>query len=448
MSETQGAARSSLRSDFVVNLLGNVGYAAAQWAMLLVLVRLGSPAMVGEYSLALAIGAPVVMFTNLRLAYLLASDAGRSRPYSDYFSLRLSANVVAIVAIMLWAWFGGYRGDTWVVIVLVGLAKVAEAFSDLAFGYLSMRLRFRAVATSLAVRGWGTVVLMAVLRLAAVPLTGVAAALAIWWWVAFWLVDLRLVRHARVGDDPAVAPPATVAALLRAFRLNRSLLALAWQAVPLGVVALSLSLAASIPRLTIARELGADAVGYFSALAYVMVAGRMVAVALGTPTLPRLGRFVAAGDRAGFIRTVGQVVTFGLVLGAAGVLGAALIGRQALTLVYGANYAVWSPVLTWLLVASGLGYSATFLEDSLVAMRKLRAQASLLLITLGVISAGCALLIPRHGLMGAAWALVIGASVEILGATVLFGLAIRSWPTRATPDASHAGPSVNAASAP
>ena len=434
MSGAEGAARSSLRADFVINLLGNIGYAAAQWAMLLVLVRMGAPAMVGEYSLALAIGAPVVMFTNLRLAYLLASDAGRTRPYADYFSLRLVANAVALVAIVGWATLGGYRGDTWMVIVLIGMAKIAEAFSDLAFGYLSMRLRFRAIAASLAVRGWGTVLLMVVLRLSNVSLVGIALAVAVWWWLVFWLLDLRLVLAARAGDEPAVAPPDGLMALLRAFRLDASMRQLAWQAVPLGVVAVSLSLAASVPRLTIARELGADAVGYFSALAYVMVAGRMVAVALGTPTLPRLGRFVAAGDRMAFVRTVAQVVLFGVLLGAAGVVGALLLGAPALRLVYGRDYAVYAPVLTWLLVASGLGYAATFLEDSLVAMRRLRAQGALLVVTLGVITVGCTMLIPRHGLMGAAWALVIGAIVEVLGAGALFLHAIRHWSHRATAD--------------
>ena len=428
MSSAAGDGQRSLRSDFVVNLVGNIGYAAAQWVMLLVLVRLGSPAMVGEYSLGLAIGAPVVMFTNLRLAYLLASDASRARPFTSYFSLRLAANAVAFVTIMLWATLGGYRGSTWLVIVFVGIAKLAEALSDITFGYLSLRLRFRAMALSLALRGWGTVILMLVLRLLDVPLVGIAGALAAWWWLAFWVVDLRLVRNARIGDDPALAPPAGLLALIRSFRLDAALLELAWQAVPLGVVALSLSLAASIPRLTIARVLGADAVGYFSALAYVMVAGRMIAVALGTPTLPRLGRFVAAADRAAFLRTVATVVAFGLALGVAGVVASLLVGRLALTIVYGPDYAAWSEVLTLLLVASGLGYAATFLEDALLAMRRLVAQGVLLVATLGVIAVACATLVPVHGLRGAAWALVIGACVELSGAALLFWRAMSSWP--------------------
>jgi O-antigen/teichoic acid export membrane protein len=427
MSTADRQPGPSLRGDFVVNLAGYIGYAAAQWAMLLVLVRLGSPAMVGEYSLALAIGAPVIMFTNLRLAYLLASDAARSRPFSDYFSLRMVANALAMLAIMVWATFVGYRGDKWLVTVLVGLAKVAEASSDVVFAYLGMRLRFRAIAASIVIRGWITVLIMFLLRMFDVPLIGIALALAIWWWIAFWQIDIRLMSAAARDDDTATAPQFGLLGLLRAFRLDKAMLQLAWQAVPLGIVALALSLNASVPRLMIARTLGADTVGYFSALAYVMVAGRMVAVALGTPALPRLGRFAADGDRAAFARTVGLLVVFGFALGAVGVITSLLVGAEALMIVYGADYASYAPVMTWLLVASGLGYSATFLEDSLVAMRRLRAQATLLVLTLATITIGCWVLIPRFGLRGAAWALVFGACIELLGAAGLFGLSFRTW---------------------
>lgn len=430
---------TSLRGDFAVNLVGYAGYAAAQWAMLLVLVRLGSPAMVGEYSLALAIGAPVVMFTNLRLSFLLTSDASRTRPFSDYFSLRVVANAIALFAIIIWATVGGYRGATWLVIALIGVAKIAEAFSDMAYAYLGMRLRFREIATSLAIRGWGTVFLMAVLRLLGVTLTGVAAAIAGWWCLAFWQIDLRLLRLARIGDDPNVAPPVGLVALLRAFRLDQSLFRLALQAVPLGVVAVSLSLASSVPRLSIARVLGADAVGYFSALAYVTVAGRMIAVALGTSTLPRLGRHVASGDRAAFLHTVSRVVSFGVGLGALGTVAAVLVGRPLLTIVYGPDYGARSEVLTWLLMAAGLGYAANFLEDALVALRHLVVQGALLVFTLTVITACCAVLIPRFGLLGAAWALVIGAAVEVVGAGLLFWRAVAAWSTDLRPAATTAG---------
>ena len=416
----------SIRRVFAVTLGGNRSYAAAQWALLLVLVRLGSPALVGEYALALAIGAPVVMFTNLRLSYLIASDADRSRRFADYFALRMAANGVALLGILVWATLGGYRGGTWWVNVLIGVAKIAEACSDLVGGYLGLRLSFRHVALSLNLRGWGSVAMVAALRLAGAPLVAVAGALAALWWAAFLFVDYRFARAAGRADDSPAAPP-PLSRLVAEARVDRSMLRLAREALPLGFVALALSLCASVPRLFLEQHWGADEVGYFSALAYAMVAGRIVAVALGVPTLPRLGAQHAAGDRPAFVRTVVRMELFALGLGAAGVVAALLVGRPALALVYGPAYAAHADSLVLLLAAAALGYVANFAQDALVVLRRFVLKAFVLVATLGVIAAACAVLVPGLGLRGATYAILIGSAFECVGSLLVLVAGIRRW---------------------
>ncbi|MGI8856402.1 MAG: hypothetical protein ACR2JW_11675, partial [Thermomicrobiales bacterium] len=53
----------SLRANFSWTFVGNVVYAACQWGMLVVLAKLGSPEVVGQFALGLAITAPVIMLT-------------------------------------------------------------------------------------------------------------------------------------------------------------------------------------------------------------------------------------------------------------------------------------------------------------------------------------------------------------------------------------------------
>src|SRR5690242_13021708 len=55
----------SWRSNFAWALSGNVVYAACQWGMVIALAKLGNSFMVGQFSLGLALAAPVMMFTNL-----------------------------------------------------------------------------------------------------------------------------------------------------------------------------------------------------------------------------------------------------------------------------------------------------------------------------------------------------------------------------------------------
>ena len=74
----------SLRKNFTWTLAGNVVYAGCQWGMLVVLAKLGTPEMLGQFALALAITAPVMMFAYLGLRNVLATDARSEYLFGHY----------------------------------------------------------------------------------------------------------------------------------------------------------------------------------------------------------------------------------------------------------------------------------------------------------------------------------------------------------------------------
>lgn len=59
-------------------------YTACQWGMLSVLSKLGTPQVVGQFALALAITTPIVFFFNLQLRIVQATDARSEYAFSDY----------------------------------------------------------------------------------------------------------------------------------------------------------------------------------------------------------------------------------------------------------------------------------------------------------------------------------------------------------------------------
>ena len=67
----------SLRGNFSWSLAGNVVYAACQWGMLMAITRLGSPEMLGQFALGLAVTTPLLAFANLKAKGVQASDARR-----------------------------------------------------------------------------------------------------------------------------------------------------------------------------------------------------------------------------------------------------------------------------------------------------------------------------------------------------------------------------------
>ena len=115
--------RLSLRANFSWTLVGNVVYAACQWGMLTVLAKLGSPEAVGQFSLGLAVGAPVMMLANLQLRGIQATDARREYAFGDYLALRLLTTALAYGVIVALALSAGYRAEVVAAILALGLQR-------------------------------------------------------------------------------------------------------------------------------------------------------------------------------------------------------------------------------------------------------------------------------------------------------------------------------------
>src|ERR1022692_5216340 len=84
-----------LRVNFTWTLMGNVVYAGTQWGILVLLARLGNPEAVGQFSLGLAIAAPIMLFASLSLRAVQATDACLQFQFRDYAGLRILMTIIA-----------------------------------------------------------------------------------------------------------------------------------------------------------------------------------------------------------------------------------------------------------------------------------------------------------------------------------------------------------------
>lgn len=410
----------SLRVNFSWTFAGNAVYAACQWGMLVLLAKLGSPEMVGQFALGLAITAPVMMFANMDLRSIQATDARNEYRFADYLSLRLIMVVLALLIIVGIALGSGYPLATLLVILALGLAKGFEAISDIFYGLLQRYERMDRVARSKMLKGVLSLVALGI----GVALTGSvfwgALGLAAVWALLLLTYDVRsgrLVLQDGTPHNQTVAQQFAVhthAPIL--FRLTRL-------ALPLGLVMLMISLNANIPRYFIEGHLGQHELGIFSALAYLMVAGRMVIEALGQSASPRLAKYYAAGDGAAFVRLLGKLAGLGLLVGSGAIAAALVAGEPLLALLYQPEYAR-QDLFIWLMVAAALFYVASFLGEGMTAARYIRIQTVLFAAVTGATFLACFWLVPLHGLLGAAFALIVAALLELLGSLAIISYAV------------------------
>jgi O-antigen/teichoic acid export membrane protein len=415
------SAPLSLRANFSWTFVGNVVYAGCQWGMLSALAKLGTPEMVGRFSLGLAITAPVIMFTNLQLRAVQATDAEREYTFGDYLGLRLIMTALSLLIIAGITFVTGYPLETALVILVVGLAKAFEAISDVFYGLLQQRERMDRIAQSMIFKGLLSLgVLTAVVYLTDSVLWGTVG-LAATWALVLLTYDIRSgALILKLSPDASEEP-------LRPRWATNVLLKLAWLSLPLGAVMMLISLNTNIPRYIVERYLGERALGIFAAMAYLLVATNTIIRALGQSASPRLAQHYMDDCRAEFIKLLVKLMGIGALIGAAGLLVVLGAGQQLLTILYQPEYAEHLDVFTWLAVAAGILHLASFLSHGMIAARRIRVQLPLFLGVTIVLTLSCFLLIPRDGLRGAALAMVIAAIVQVTGSflTVLQALRTR-----------------------
>jgi O-antigen/teichoic acid export membrane protein len=401
----------SLRSNFAWVLTGNVVYAACQWGMIVALAKLGSSFMIGQFSLGVAIATPVLMFSNLHLRAVQATDALRLTSFAEYVRLRGAMTLCGLAVIAAIACFGRYELQTRMVILTVALAKGIETLSDLHYGLFQLNDRLDQVGRSMMLRGVLSVAALSTGLYLTHSVLGGCVGLALVWLAALLFFDVPRGRR--------------FAASARSQGLRRSW-SLMLMALPLGASTTMAALNLNMPRYFIHARLGERQLGIYSAMAYATVAMILVADSMGHCAIPRMSRLYAAGRLPEFRSFLLKLLAAGGALGLAGVAVAQLMGVRLLTLLYGHEYAAHYRIFLVLIMATAIHCVACMFTSAITSARCFRIQVPLYALVVGSNAIACARWVPTAGLAGGAAAMAVAAVTHLV-----LGAAIVGWLLRA-----------------
>ncbi|GAA6617517.1 lipopolysaccharide biosynthesis protein [Scytonema sp. NUACC26] len=405
----------TLHHNFSWTFIGNLVYAACQWGMLVVLAKLGSPEMVGQFTLGLAVTAPIIMLTNLQLQHVQATDVVHQYLFGDYLGLRVISTVLALLVIVLITLIAGYRWETSLIILLIGLAKGFESISDVFYGLLQKYERMDRVAISMMIKGPLSLLLLGIGVYMSSSVTWGTVGLTVAWALVLLCYDIRtstnILNYQATPHSEETRIQNTVNGVQPQWNLKQ-LTKLVRLTLPLGIVMMLISLNSNIPRYFIERQLGERELGIFAALAYLTILGNMVVTALGQSATPMLAKYYASGNGTAFRALLFKLVGIGAILGGAVVLVTLVIGKEILTIVYQSEYGQHKDLFVWLMVAAAINNVSSFLGYGMSAARYFRIQIPLFVIVTGTLALACLWLLPNYGLRGAAIALLIAAVVQ------------------------------------
>jgi len=166
--------------------------------------------------------------------------------------------------------------------------------------------------------------------------------------------------------------------------------------------------------------------GFFAAIAYLMVAGNLVTNAIAQSATPKLASRHASGDVRAFRALLVRLCAVAAVPGIAGLLVAIPAGKTVLRLLYRADYESYSAVFTLLMIAAAVGFVTSILGYGMTAARIFKPQPALFAVVVLVSAAACYIWVPAHGIEGAAFALILAAVIQLAGSILILLPALRA----------------------
>jgi O-antigen/teichoic acid export membrane protein len=411
----------SVRHNFAWTLAGNSAFALCQWGIIVLLAKLGSADMVGQFALAVAVAFPITYLANLQLRVIFVTDLQGKYPASQMLGLRLMLAAVAIIGALLACGIAKYGAPMTRVVIAVAAAQLVDCISENYYAIAQRRDRMDRIARSQMLRSAASITSLAI--------TIFYTRSVFWGVVAYAAGRLVILLVYDAGRGTYAQPDSTSAVGSYADRIRprwnlSNQMGMVWTALPLGFVSVLGSLNGNMPRYFIEHSFGAHDLGIFSALNYIPAAALMVATALGYAVFARLSRLYFVGDIAGYKSVLAKATAVCGGLGIAGLLGAAVLGKQVLTLLYRPEYAEHIDLLLLLMGVGAVGCVASCLGCAMSAASQFRVQVPLFLVVTASSGIGCYFLVPARGLFGAAFASLIAMCVQLVGTAIVIHRAL------------------------
>ncbi len=386
----------SISANFIWSLAGIGIFTACQWGMLIALSKLGSAEQVGQYSLGLAIASPIFLFARLGLRIVLVTDTRNENEFGEYLGLLILTTSLGLLGVIIAGWVPDFSVITVAVIIIVGIAKAIENISYLIYGLFQKHERMERISISMMLRGVGSLAALGGVLALTHNVALAAAAMAAWYFVCFAVYDVPNVYA------------------FERMRLNfsiKKLYSLFLIAAPLAPSLFFLSVGINSPRYFIQGYLGEGPLGYFSALAYIPLGLSMVFLSFSQALLPRLSHY-HLDNPTGFLRLLVIGIGAAMVLGISSLGFFYFWGKPIISLIYNIEYTENYLMLLILLAANIVFLLNAILGTTMTAARYFKSTLLInILFVLGTVSA-CFFFVPRMGLEGAAYSVLIGNAVQ------------------------------------
>lgn len=408
---SEGPIDTSLRGNVVWSVLANIIYGAGRICVIVLLTHFFSTQQVGQVLFALAILTPICYFLNLETRSVYVTDAQRTFGAGDFFTLRLFSSAVFLTLVIA-ALSVLYSKSPWqslaIIFFLAGL-RISEGIGDVYLGVLQKGERLKEWAISQMLK---TACILTSMFLLSITTSNVVWALAGWTGATLFItLTYDRSRAGRVIPIRLDLKGTTLRDLIR-------------RAFPLGMFVTVAILNQQVGQYYLKVKFDFSAVAYYGVLLMYVSGMTTLQNGINQAILSRLAsRFADSLGRYWLL--LGRVIGVSFLTTLVATVLVAWQGRRFLGWLHGPEYAEFSREFGIVILFGGLLLIAMTLGDAVVAAQRFKSR--LMAAVAGIVThiLGCAVMVPKLGLMGAAWSAVASAVMSaVICAVVLVVISI------------------------
>lgn len=310
---------NNVRKNMIFNTCGSLVYYVCQWLTTILIVRISGYEDAGILSIAMSVTAAPAIVGLFNVRSYQVSDVHGTFSEKAYIRSRTITNLLSFVVCVIMVISNGYSGQKALVIFLYMIYKISEGYADVYYGIEQKNGRLDITGTSLAIRGVGTLLLFVVgytlSKSLVVSIIGMIVVSFTIIFVVDYSVCKKMMFDNRVGKFSEVK-----GVIVTCF--------------PLAVVAFLNNLSINIPKIYLESQFGEKVMGIFSSVASPTVVIQLAATTIFAPLIPILSELYWGEKKKELIESLLQFVKLIVVLSVICLIGAKLLGRWGLVLLF------------------------------------------------------------------------------------------------------------------
>lgn len=310
-----------MKKSVAWNTIGNFIYMVCQWALTVLVVRLGNYQSAGYLNLAMTTSSTFSAISLFSMRNYQVSDVNHEYSNSEYVCSRVISCLISVIVCYFFSILCIRNIYQQKCIMAFMMIRVAEAMIDVLHGEDQFCNRYDIIGKSFIFRGIGTLILFGLVMFISKDVFLALIFVAIQSFALFLLWDWTNTK--KYSHDLTLIHP------------NSKVWKLMGTCLPIVLFTLMLNSINLIPKNVLQDVCGNHILGIYTSMASPTLAVQVLAQVIFVPFIPVISLKIDAGDGKGVSQIMKKVYMALIVLSVISMVGGLIIGRPGLYLLFG-----------------------------------------------------------------------------------------------------------------